>query len=72
MKLNQREKVLVLLLPGVAICVVYFWFFFAGRHNAWKAAHLAMADALSKEPGLQDKVLLTQARLALANRARSP
>jgi len=68
MKLNQREKLVVLLLPTLVIFAGYGWFFFQPKFAAWKTAHNAVADALSKAPALQDKVLLTQAKVSLANR----
>jgi hypothetical protein len=68
MKLSQRDKLVVLLLPALVICAVYGWYFFPPKYAAWKAAHNAMADAHNKAPALQDKVLLTQAKVALANR----
>jgi hypothetical protein len=68
MKLSPREKVIVLFLPAVLICAVYGWFFYPARQAAWTRAVDAMRDADAKSPGLKDQVLLTQAKLALANR----
>jgi hypothetical protein len=66
MKLTEREKVMVLVLPAVLIFTIYGWFFYPAKHNALTKALAAVEDARAKEPELQNKVLVTQARVGIA------
>jgi hypothetical protein len=66
MKLTERDKTILLLLPGVAIFAAYGWFFYPSKHTALVKAEEAVAKAREEAPALQNKVQFAQAKVVQA------
>jgi hypothetical protein len=67
MKMTERDKVMALLLPGVAVFAIYGWFVYPPKHTALNKAQAALADAQAKAPELNTQVLVAQSKLARAS-----
>lgn len=67
MKLSQRDKLIVVLVPALGIFTIYGWLIYPRKQAAWTNTLAVVRDAQAKFPALHDKVMQTQAKVPIAN-----